>query len=65
MGAALAGGIGVGLYPDFNISRTMNPIVKSVDPEPEAQAIYQRSYAIFEALYDAVVQVYDMLAEVS
>jgi xylulokinase len=64
MGAALAGGIGVGLYPDFNMSRSMNPVVSSVDPEPAAQVAYEKLYPIFEALYEALVPVYDMLVEV-
>ena len=64
MGAALAGGIGVGLYPDFSMSRTMNPVVSSGDPEPAVQAAYEKLYPIFEGLYQALVPVFDMLAEV-
>ncbi len=63
MGAALAGGIGVGLYPDFGMSRAMNPIEQTINPSPATQAGYQQIYPIFEAAYNALLPVYDMLAE--
>jgi xylulokinase len=63
MGAALAGGIGVGLYRDFSMSETMNRTVEVIEPDPQAQAVYARLYPIFEAAYQALLPVYDMLAE--
>ncbi|MBN1965250.1 MAG: FGGY-family carbohydrate kinase, partial [Anaerolineae bacterium] len=62
MGAALAGGIGVGLYKDFSMSTTMNAIAETVHPDPAAQAAYARLYPIFEATYKALLPVYDMIA---
>lgn len=64
MGAALAGGIGVGLYSDFSMSEHMNRTVEVIEPDPRAQAVYARLYPIFEAAYQALVPIYDMLAEV-
>ena len=63
MGAALAGGIGVGLYKDFAMSETMNAIAQEIRPDPAAQAAYARVYPIFEAAYQALLPVYDLLAE--
>jgi len=63
MGAALAGGIGVGLYRDFTMSETMNAIAQTVEPDPVAQAAYSKMYPIFEAAYNALVPVYDLIAE--
>jgi xylulokinase len=63
MGAALAGGVGVGLYPDFSMSETMNRIAETIAPDPTAQAAYERIYPIFEAAYQALAPVYDMIAE--
>ena len=65
MGAALAGGVGVGLYPDFSVSASMNPALETIKPDPASQAAYEKFYPIFEAAYQALVPVYDMLAEVS
>jgi xylulokinase len=65
MGAALAGGVGVGLYPDFSMIETMNQAVEIVKPDPAEQAAYAKVYPIFEAAYHALLPVYDMLAEAS
>lgn len=63
MGAAVAGGVGVGLYPDFSISETMNEIAETFEPDPRSQSVYERVYPIFEAAYHALVPIYDMFAE--
>ncbi|NVL92303.1 MAG: hypothetical protein HWN71_04615 [Desulfobacterales bacterium] len=64
MGAALTGGIGVGLYPGFQMIEKMNQITEIMEPDPLAQAAYERIYPIFEAAYQALVPVFDMIAEV-
>jgi xylulokinase len=64
MGAALAGGIGVGIYRDFSMSETMNEIAETITPGAAAQEVYNRLYPIFEATYHALLPVYDMLAEI-
>jgi len=62
MGAALAGGVGVGLYPDFAMASRMNPVAEVVEPDPAAQSIYAELYPIFLEAYQALVPVYDHLA---
>lgn len=64
MGAALAGGVGVGLYPDFSMIETMNQVVEAVEPNPDSQAVYEKIYPIFNATYNALLPIYDMIAEV-
>ncbi len=63
MGAALAGGVGIGLYPGFSMIETMNRVVEVFTPDPAAQAVYEEIYPIFEAAYQALVPVYDRIAE--
>ncbi|MBZ0302489.1 MAG: FGGY-family carbohydrate kinase [Anaerolineae bacterium] len=63
MGAALAGGVGVGLYPDFSMIEHMNPVVEVIEPDPESHARYQQFFPIFEACYQALVPIYDLIAE--
>jgi len=63
MGAALAGGIGVGLYPGFEMAAAMNPIAEVIEPNPQAQAVYAELYPLFQETYAALVPVYDGLAE--
>ena len=64
MGAALTGGVGVGLYPDFSMGETMNQVAEVFTPDPIEQATYKKFFPIFEATYQALVPIYDMLAEV-
>jgi xylulokinase len=63
LGAALAGGIGVGLYRDFSLAGAMNPVVETIEPDPGAHEAYMRLLPTFEAAYEALVPIYDRLAE--
>jgi xylulokinase len=63
MGAAVAGGVGVGLYPDFSIIDQMNQIAEVIAPDSASQAAYEKVYPTFEAAYHALVPVYDMIAK--
>ena len=63
MGAAVAGGVGVGLYKDFSISEQMNQIAETIQPDPAAQKAYSKVFPIFEACYQQLLPIYDMMAE--
>jgi len=63
MGAAVAGGVGVGLYPDFSISQQMNQIAETILPNLQAQAAYAKLYPLFDQAYHALAPLYDDLAE--
>ncbi len=63
LGAALAGGIGVGLYPDFTMIDTMNRVVETIEPDPAARAVYEKAFPIFEATYRALVPIYEAMAQ--
>ncbi|MES0361123.1 MAG: xylulokinase [Anaerolineales bacterium] len=62
MGAALAGGIGVGIFPDFNLAESLTPIVDEIHPNLELKPVYERLYTIFNQSYDAFVPLYEALA---
>jgi xylulokinase len=63
MGAAIAGGIGVGLFSDFSIAERLTPIVDAVQPNPALQPLYDRLYAVFNRAYELIEPLYDELAE--
>ena len=65
LGAAMAGGVGIGLFPDFSVVSRLIEIVDRQAPDPHAQAEYDRLYPIFLAAYDALVPVFDQLHELS
>jgi xylulokinase len=65
MGAALAGGVAVGLYPDFQMALAMNPVAEVIEPNPAAGRVYEDLYPIFRESYEALVPVYDHLDAVT
>jgi xylulokinase len=65
LGAAIAGGVGVGLFQDFSIVKQRIEIVDRHVPNPEAQAVYDRLYPIFLTTYNALVPIFDQLHEVN
>lgn len=65
MGAALAGGVGVGLFPDFSMIEQMNPIADVIDPDPADEKVYEELLPVFDAAYHALAPIYDQLARIS
>lgn len=64
MGAALAGGVGVGLYSDFSMIHQMNEIATTIQPTPAVQERYKQVFPVFNAAYDALVPIFDQLADI-
>ena len=64
MGAALVGGVGVGLYAGFEMSEQMNQVAATILPEPAKQALYAKMLPIFDRLYESLAPVYAELATV-
>ncbi len=62
MGAAVIGGVGVGLYPDFSIAERMNPVGETTSPNPANRLIYDELYDLFESAYHALEPVYQKSA---
>jgi xylulokinase len=62
LGAALAGGIGVGLFKDFSTAEKLTPILDTVQPNPAVKPLYDQLYKIFNQSYEAFIPLYDALA---
>ena len=62
LGAAIAGGIGIGLFKDFSIAEKLTPVVDTVLPNPDVKPRYDQMYKIFNQSYDALVPVWDALS---
>ena len=65
LGAAIAGGVGVGLFQDFSIVKQHIEIVNRHAPNSAAQAVYDRLYPIFLGTYNALVPIFDQLHELN
>jgi xylulokinase len=57
-GAALAGGIGIGMYKDWSLAETLTPIVDEIQPDRELAPLYDRIYAFFNHAYTAFAPLY-------
>jgi len=64
LGAAIAGGVGVELFKDFQAAEAMIQIVDTRDPNPQAHEQYERLYAVFQSAYQALIPIYEELATV-
>ncbi len=62
MGAAVTGGVGVGLFKGFDVIDRMIRIRASHEPRPEAVAAYGPVREIFEACYTALEGVFAAMA---
>lgn len=61
-GAALAGGIGVGMYKDWNLAERLTPIVDEHQPNRDLAPLYGRLYDFFNRAYDAFIPLYQQAA---
>ena len=64
LGAAIAGGVGVGLYKDFSMVHQCIEIAKRYEPNAQAAALYNKLYPSFLKAYDTLVPVFDELSEI-
>jgi xylulokinase len=59
LGAALAGGIGIGLYKDWSLAEELTPIVDEIQPNRALAPQYGRLYEFFNRAYEAFVPLYE------
>lgn len=62
LGAAVAGGVGVGLYPDFGVAQRFVETAEAEQPNPAAQARYAEIYPVFLEAYRALEGIFRKLA---
>lgn len=61
MGAALIGGVGVGIYSDFDFVNKMFKIKEIINPDENNSKIYNKIYPAFKDAYKGLEGVYDIL----
>jgi xylulokinase len=62
LGAAIAGGVGVGLYPDYSVAGELVQVEPGEEPRPEVAQRYEELYGVFRETYESLVGVYDRIA---
>lgn len=64
LGAALLAGLGSGVYANVGeAARQVIHTTEQLKPQPQAQAAYERLYAVFLRLHNLLQPVYDQLAQ--
>ena len=62
LGAAIAGGVGVGLFADYSVAGRLVGIVDGEQPSSQQMARYGELFDIFVGLYDALASAYERIA---
>ena len=61
LGAAVAGGIGVGLFKDFSVAEEIAGIILTQEPNEEAKGVYERFKPVFQGAYEGLVPTFEGL----
>ena len=51
IGAAICGGIGIGVFNDFNVVSQFNAVKSEIQPRAEYRAVHERLYTVFNREY--------------
>jgi len=62
LGAAIAGGVGVGLYSGFDVAYKLVRVAEAERPDPASQASYAEIYPLFLETYLALEPIFGALA---
>ncbi|MBP1712490.1 MAG: xylB [Deltaproteobacteria bacterium] len=63
LGAAIAGGVAFGIFKDFQVAKEISRVAEVQHPRPESREIYDRTYALFQEAYEALVPIYAKMQE--
>lgn len=64
LGAAIAGGVGVGIFSGVEVAEELNPIIEKESPEQKKVKKYQKLYPVFKDAYSSLTGVYNSLSEI-
>jgi xylulokinase len=62
LGAAVAGGVGIGLYPDYGVATQLVPVGATARPNPDHRDRYEALYQVYKDTYRALEPIYQRLA---
>ena len=63
LGAAIAGGVGVGLFPDFGVAHEFVQVEEAERPHAAAQAHYAEVYRLFQETYRVLEPMFERLGQ--
>jgi xylulokinase len=62
LGAAIAGGVGIGLYPDFGVAHKFVQVEEGEQPDPTYSHRYAVLYDLFQQTYAAMEPIFEQLS---
>jgi xylulokinase len=62
LGAAIAGGVGVGLFSDFSVAHQLIPTQAAEQPNPDSIRRYSALYPLFQQAYTVLEPIFEQLA---
>jgi xylulokinase len=63
LGAAIAGGVGIGVFSGIEEAARIVRTVDRTDPDPQRFPVYRKNYPAFTAAYRQLAPVFEMIAE--
>ena len=63
LGAAIAGGVGIGVWAGYGVAEQLIHVELGEEPRPQVAARYDDLYQVFQETYSSLVGVYDRIAE--
>ncbi|MDR2705187.1 MAG: xylulokinase [Planctomycetaceae bacterium] len=64
IGAAIIGGVGVGIFKDFDVIGQFLRVEETLEPNPENQKTYKKIRPLFDKAYQSLIGLFDDLREV-
>jgi len=61
LGSAIAGGVGVGIFPSLKVAKEIVKIKERVIPEESEMAVYKRIFPVFIDAYERLIPIFDKL----
>jgi len=62
LGAAIAGGVGAGLFPDFSVAHEFVTVEEAERPDPAHRQRYAALYGLFQHTYTVLEPIFEQLA---
>ncbi len=63
LGAAVVGGVGVGIFKNIEVAEKLNPVIDVQKPDLGNVSKYEKFYPLYKETYNALVEIYDKLAQ--
>ena len=63
LGAAMAAGVGAGIFKDFNAAASLMEFTRKLEPDPDTMDKYNQCYDVFSMFYPRLKPIYEKMSE--